>query len=416
MKYPQNRRVVITGLGMVTPAGLTAESTWKSLLAGESAVGPITKFDASEFACKIAAEVKGFDPLVAMDAKDVKRTDIFIQYGMVATAEAMADAGLTELTEEQKLRAGVILGSGIGGFNEIESTVLTLNERGPRRVSPFFIPSMLINLLSGQASIKYGLKGPNLSVVTACATGAHAVGDAMHIIKRGEADIMVAGGAEAGITKSAVAGFGSARALSTKFNDTPEKASRPYDEDRDGFVIAEGAGVLVLEEYEHAKARGATIYAEVAGFGQTGDAYHLTSPAEDGDGAKRAMSLALEFAGLKGSDVDYTNSHGTSTPMGDGIESRAIESVLGSDAVVSSTKSMIGHTLGAAGGIETAICLLAMRDGMAPPTINLENPSEDCNLDYVTEGARKMNIDVVMNNSFGFGGTNASLVLTKVKD
>lgn len=416
MKNPQNRRVVVTGLGMVTPAGLNAESTWKSLLAGESAVGPITKFDASEYACKIAAEVKNFDPLVAMDAKDVKRTDVFIQYGMVATAEAMEDAGLTELSEAQKLRAGVILGSGIGGFNEIESTVQTLNERGPRRVSPFFIPSMLINLLPGQVSIRYGLKGPNLSVVTACATGAHAVGDAMHIIKRGEADIMVAGGAEAGITRSAVAGFGAARALSTGFNDTPEKASRPYDKDRDGFVIAEGAGVVVLEEYEHAKARGAQIYGEVVGFAQTGDAYHLTSPSEDGDGAKRAMSLALEYAGLAGADVDYVNAHGTSTPVGDGIESRAIEAVIGESAVVSSTKSMIGHTLGAAGGIETAICLLAIRDGMAPPTINLDNPSEDCTLDYISDGARKMDIDVVLNNSFGFGGTNASLVMKKVTD
>jgi 3-oxoacyl-[acyl-carrier-protein] synthase II len=425
------RRVVITGLGMVTPLGWGVEHTWKAILAGKSGAGRISSFDTTDYACKIACEVPrvdgrgggsadmpgAFDPDKVMSSKDQRRIDDFILYAMAAADEAVRDAGWTPEDNHERERTGVIIGSGIGGLNSIAATAIELHEKGPRRVSPFFIPSALINLASGQVSIRYGFKGPNHSVVTACATGAHAVGDASRLIMFGDADVMIAGGAEAAVCPLGIAGFIACRAMSTDFNDTPEKASRPYDKARDGFVMGEGAGVLVLEEYEHAKARGATIYAEVVGYGLAGDAYHITAPADDGDGGFRAMRGAIGHAGIQPSDIDYINAHGTTTPLGDEIELRAVERMLGQAAgevAMSSTKSAIGHLLGAAGAVEAAFTALAIRDQIAPPTINLDNPSVETYIDLVAHTARPMRIDYALSNSFGFGGTNASLILKKV--
>jgi 3-oxoacyl-[acyl-carrier-protein] synthase II len=425
------RRVVITGLGMVTPLGWGVEHSWKALLAGRSGANRITAFDPTDYACKIACEVprvdgRGggspdmpgvYDPDQTMSPRDQRRVDDFILYGMAAVDEAVRDADWMPEDEHERQRTGVIMGSGIGGLSTIADTAVELHEKGPRRVSPFFIPSALINLASGQASIRYGFKGPNHAVVTACATGAHAVGDASRLIMYGDADVMIAGGAEAAVCKIGIAGFIACRAMSTGFNDTPEKASRPYDKDRDGFVMGEGAGALVLEEYEHAKARGAKIYAEVVGYGLAGDAYHITSPAEDGDGGFRAMQAAIGHAGIHPSDIDYINAHGTSTPVGDEIELGAVERLLGQAAgkvAMSSTKSAIGHLLGAAGAVEAVFSVLAIRDQIAPPTINLDNPSVETAIDLVPHKAKPIPIQYALSNSFGFGGTNASIILKKV--
>ncbi|HEY3890231.1 MAG TPA: beta-ketoacyl-ACP synthase II [Caulobacteraceae bacterium] len=425
------RRVVITGLGMVTPLGWGVQNTWSALIAGKSGAGRITAFDTTDYACQVACEVPrvsgrggggvdivgSFDPDKVMAPRDQRRIDDFILYAVAASEEALNDANWMPQTESDKERTGVILGSGIGGLETIAATALELQEKGPRRVSPFFIPSALINLASGQVSIRYGLKGPNHSVVTACATGAHAVGDAARLIQFGDADVMVAGGAEAAVCPLGIAGFIACRAMSTNFNDAPERASRPYDKDRDGFVMGEGAAALVLEEYEHAKARGAQIYAEVSGYGLAGDAFHITSPAPDGDGGFRAMKGAIGHAGIDPSEIDYINAHGTSTPVGDEIELGAVERLLGQAAgkvAMSSTKSAIGHLLGAAGAVEAAFTALAIRHQIAPPTINLDNPSVDTPIDLVPHKAKPMKIDVALSNSFGFGGTNASLVLKKV--
>ena len=425
------RRVVVTGIGLVTPLGQGTEHSWKQILAGKSGAGTITAFDPTDYACKVACEVPrvdgrggggpdiagSFDPDQTMSAKDRRRVDDFILYAIAAADEAVRDSGWAPQDDEGRERTGVMIGSGIGGLGPIAETAIELHEKGPRRVSPFFIPSALINLASGQVSIRHGFKGPNHSVVTACATGAHAIGDAARIIKYGDADVMLAGGAESAVVKVGIAGFIACRALSTDFNDTPLKASRPYDKDRDGFVMGEGAGVLVLEEYEHAKARGAKIYAEVVGYGMAGDAYHITAPAEDGDGAYRAMRAAIKDAGIQASDLDYVNAHGTSTPLGDEIELRAVERLLGNEAgglTMSSTKGATGHALGAAGAIEAAFTCLAIRDQIAPPTINLDNPSVETEIDLVPHTAKPMKIEVAMSNSFGFGGTNASVVFKKV--
>jgi len=425
------RRVVITGIGLVTPVGWGREITWKRILAGTSGAGRISAFDPADYACQVACEVPrvdgrggggpeiegSFDPEQVMSAKDRRRVDDFILYAIAAADEAVKDSGWAPEDEASRVRTGVIIGSGIGGLGTIEETAIELHEKGPRRVSPFFIPSALINLASGHVSIRHGFKGPNHSVVTACATGAHAVGDASRLIINGDADVMVAGGAEAAVCTLGIAGFIACRALTTGFNEAPEKASRPYDKDRDGFVMGEGAGILVLEEYEHAKRRGAKIYAEVKGYGLSGDAYHITAPASDGDGGFRAMEAALARAGLRADEIDYINAHGTSTPLGDEIELRAVERLLGQHATqvrMSSTKSEIGHLLGAAGAVEAAFTALAIRDQIAPPTINLDNPSIDTPIDLVPFEARPMRIDAALSNSFGFGGTNAALVLTKV--
>ena len=424
------RRVVITGLGLLTPLGWGVETSWKNILAGKSGAGRISTFDPEGYGCQVACEVPrvdgrggggpevegAFDPDKVMSAKDRRRVDDFILYAVAAADEAVKDAGWTPEDEAERERTGVIIGSGIGGLSTIADTTLELEAKGPRRVSPFFIPSALINLASGHVSIRYGFKGPNHSVVTACATGAHAIGDAARIIRYGDADVMIAGGAEAVICKLAIAGFVACRAMVTSFNDEPEKASRPYDKDRDGFVMGEGAGVLVLEEYEHAKARGAKIYAEVKGYGLSGDAYHITAPSEDGDGGLRAMKAALKDSGLQPSDIDYVNAHGTST-MADGIEAAAVGRFLGEHAAnvaMSSTKSMTGHLLGAAGAIEAIFSVLAIRDQVAPPTINLDNPDVETAMDLVPNTAKPMKIDVAMSNSFGFGGTNACILLSKV--
>ncbi len=418
------RRVVVTGLGMVSPLGGNVEDTWSALLAGKSGIGPITRFDASEMACRIAAEVKKgdgtggtFNPDEWMDPKEQRRNDEFIVFAVAAAGQAMKDAGLELKTEEEKERAGVLVGSGIGGLASIEKTSLLLREKGPRRVSPFFIPGSLINLAGGVISIRHGLKGPNSAVVTACATGAHAIGDAAAIIARGDADVMLAGGCEQAICPLGIAGFLACRALSTSYNDMPEKASRPWDEGRDGFVMGEGAGIVVLEEYEHAKARGAKIYAELAGYGMSGDAYHITAPAEDGDGAYRCMRMAVEKAGIQPGEIDYINAHGTSTPKGDEIELKAVERLLGNragDVSMSSTKSAIGHLLGAAGAVEAIFSVLAIRDQVAPPTLNLENPSVETQIDLCANEPREREINVALSNSFGFGGTNAALLFRKV--
>jgi 3-oxoacyl-[acyl-carrier-protein] synthase II len=425
------RRVVITGIGLVTPLGAGREITWKRILAGQSGAGRISSFDPADYACQIACEVPrvdgrggggvdvegSFDPSQVLPPKDLRKIDDFILYAIAAADEALADSGWKPETDEEKNRTGVIIGSGIGGLGSIYETSLELAEKGPRRVSPFFITSALINLAAGQVSIRHGLKGPNHSVVTACATGAHAIGDASRLIMYGDADVMVAGGAEASVNKLGIAGFVACRALSTSFNDAPEKASRPYDKDRDGFMMGEGAGVLVVEEYEHAKARGAHIYAEVIGYGLAGDAYHITAPASDGDGGFRAMVMALAHAEVDPGQIDYINAHGTSTPLGDEIELRAVERLLGqhaAKATMSSTKSEIGHLLGAAGAVEAAFTALAIRDQIAPPTINLDNPSVETEIDLVPHKAKPMKIDTALSNSFGFGGTNAALVLARV--
>jgi 3-oxoacyl-[acyl-carrier-protein] synthase II len=424
------RRVVVTGLGMVTPLGWGVETSWRAILAGKSGGGRITAFDISDYACKVACEVPrvdgrggggpdipgSFDPDQVMSPRDQRRVDDFILYAMAAADEAVRDSGWAPESEEDRERTGVIIGSGIGGLATIAETAIELNEKGPRRVSPFFITSALINLAAGQVSIRHHFKGPNHSVVTACATGANAVGDAMRLIQFGDADVMLAGGAEASVCKLGIAGFMACRAMSTHFNDTPERASRPYDRDRDGFVMGEGAGVLVLEELEHARARGAKIYAEVIGYGLAGDAYHITSPAEDGDGGFRAMRAAIGHAGIVPADIGYINAHGTSTPVGDEIEVGAVERLFGQAAgktAMSSTKSATGHLLGAAGAIEAAFSVLALRDQIAPPTINLDNPSVDTPLDLVPNRAKPMPLDIVLSNSFGFGGTNASIVFRK---
>ncbi|PZQ51652.1 MAG: beta-ketoacyl-[acyl-carrier-protein] synthase II [Rhodovulum sulfidophilum] len=418
------RRVVITGLGLVSPLACGVEETWTRLIAGQSGAGKITRFDASHLACDIACEIpRGdgsdgtFNPDDWMQPKDQRKVGDFILYAMAAAQQAVEDAGWTPEDETERERTGVIIGSGIGGLENIAETAITLKEKGPRRVSPFFIPGSLINLCSGQVSIRYGFKGPNHSVVTACSTGAHAIGDGARMIKYGDADVMIAGGAEAAICEIGIAGFAACKALSTAFNEEPEKASRPYDRDRDGFVMGEGAGVVVLEEYEHAKARGAKIYAEVVGYGLSGDAYHITSPAPDGDGGYRAMAAALRDAGLVAADVDYVNAHGTSTPLGDEIELGAVARLLGNAAskvTMSSTKSATGHLLGAAGAIEAIFCVLALRDQVAPPTLNLDNPSVETPIDLAPKAAVEREINVALSNSFGFGGTNASLVLRRL--
>ena len=418
------RRVVVTGLGLVTPLGSDVETTWANILAGKSGAGPITHFDASDYKCRIACEVKpadheyGFDPDKRVDHKVQRQVDPFIVFGLDAAGQAIEDAGLSEMDEATRLRAGCSIGSGIGGLPGIEKESLVLAEKGPSRVSPHFVHGRLINLISGQVSIKYGLMGPNHAVVTACSTGAHSIGDAARMIKDGDADIMLAGGAEATICPIGIAGFAQARALSTDFNDEPTRASRPYDEARDGFVMGEGAGVLVLEEYEHAKARGAKMYAEVVGYGLSGDAYHVTAPHPEGSGAYRSMEMALRKAGMSPSEIDYINAHGTSTPLGDELELGAVRRLFG-DAIstvsMSSTKSAIGHLLGGAGAVESIFCILAMRDQIAPPTLNLDNPSAGCEgVDLVPHQAKKRTIRAVLNNSFGFGGTNASLVMKQV--
>jgi len=418
------RRVVVTGLGMVSPLGGDVETTWKNILASKSGAGKITKFDATDYACRIACEVKpadheyGFDANKRVDHKVQRQVDPFIVFGIDAASQALEDAGLTDMTEEERLRAGCSIGSGIGGLPGIEHESIVLYEKGPRRVSPHFVHGRLINLISGQVSIKYGLMGPNHAVVTACSTGAHSIGDAARMIMMDDADVMLAGGAESTICPIGIAGFSQARALSTAFNDTPEKASRPYDVARDGFVMGEGAGVVVLEEYERAKARGAKIYAEVIGYGLSGDAYHVTAPHPQGSGAYRSMEMALKKSGLSLADIDYVNAHGTSTPMGDELELGAIRRLFGdalSTMSMSSTKSAIGHLLGGAGAVESIFCILAMRDQIVPPTLNLDNPSESCaGVDLVPHVAKQRKVRAVLNNSFGFGGTNASLIMKAV--
>ncbi len=424
------RRVVITGIGLVTPLAADRETSWKRLLEGRSGANKIEHFKVDDLPARIgclvpridgrgggAGDSAAFNADSVMSAKEQRRVDDFILYGIAAAQEAVADSGWVAESDDDKNRTGVLIGSGIGGLNSIADTALQLERDGPRKISPFFIPGSLINLVSGHVSIRYGFKGPNHSVVTACATGAHAIGDAARLIKYGDADVMVAGGAEAAICRIGMAGFCALRALSTGFNETPEKASRPYDSGRDGFVMGEGAGCLVLEEYEHAKARGAKIYAEVKGYGLSGDAHHITAPADDGDGGFRAMSAALRDAGMTPADIDYVNTHGTSTPLGDEIELRAVERLFGgaADGVsLSSTKSAIGHLLGAAGAVEGIFCALAIRDGMVPPTLNLDNPSMQSAIDLTPHKSKKRVVKTAMSNSFGFGGTNAALILTAV--
>lgn len=410
-----DRRVVVTGLGIVSPVGLNLKETWGNITAGKSGVVSIDKFDTSDFSVKIAATVKGFDSSAVLPAKDLKKMDTFIHYGMVAADEALTDSGL-EITEQNAERIGVAIGSGIGGLPMIEANNEKLNTGGPRKISPFFVPGSIINMISGNFSIKYGVKGPNIAIVTACSTGTHSIGESARIIAYGDADVMFAGGAEMASSPLGIAGFAAARALSTR-NDDPAAASRPWDKDRDGFVLGDGAGVLVLEEYEHAKARGARIYAEVAGFGYNSDAYHMTMPVQDGSGAGKCMTLALKDAGLNADAIDYVNAHGTSTPAGDVAETNAVKNAFGSHAnkvAVSSTKSMTGHLLGAAGGIEAVFSVMAIKDQVAPPTINLDNPGEGCDLDYVPNTAREMKIDCALSNSFGFGGTNGTLIFKKL--
>ena len=418
------RRIVVTGLGLVTPLGADVETAWKNILASKSGAGTITRFDAADYKCRIACEVKpadhehGFDPDLRVDHKVQRQVDPFIVYGIDAAGQALEDAGLTDMSEEERFRAGCSIGSGIGGLPGIESESLVLDRKGPSRVSPHFVHGRLINLISGQVSIKYGLMGPNHAVVTACSTGAHSIGDAARMIRDGDADVMLAGGAEGAICPIGIAGFAQARALSTHFNDAPERGSRPYDKDRDGFVMGEGAGVVCLEEYEHAKKRGAHIYAEVIGYGLSGDAYHVTAPHPEGSGAFRSMEMALKKSCLSLEDIDYVNAHGTSTPLGDELELGAVRRLFGDDLKkmsMSSTKSAIGHLLGGAGAVESIFCILAMRDQIVPPTLNLDNPSEGCEgVDLVPHVAKKREVRAVLNNSFGFGGTNASLIMTRV--
>jgi 3-oxoacyl-[acyl-carrier-protein] synthase II len=420
------RRVVVTGLGMVTPLACGPEPTWRRLLAGESGIRRIETFEVADIPCKIAGQLprgEGSDGTFNadqwMEPKEQRKVDDFILFAVAAATQALDDAGWHPREYEDEIASGVLIGSGIGGIEGIAETALLLQERGPRRVSPFFIPGRIINLASGYVSIMHSLKGPNSAVVTACSTGAHAIGDAGRLIALGDADVMVAGGAESPVNRLSLAGFAACRALSTGFNDTPERASRPYDRDRDGFVMGEGAGVVVLEEYEHAKRRGARIYAELIGYGLSGDAFHITAPAEDGDGAFRCMSAAVRRAQISPGDIDYINAHGTSTQVGDEIELKAVERLVGNAAgtiSMSSTKSSIGHLLGAAGTVEAIFCLLAMRDQVVPPTINLDNPSVDTALDLVPHKARNRPVNIVLSNSFGFGGTNASLVFRRTPD
>lgn len=418
------RRVVVTGLGLVTPLGADVETAWANILASKSGAGMITRFDATDYVCRYACEVKpadhayGFDPAKRVDHKVQRQVDPFIIYGIDAAGQALEDAGLTDMTEEQRLRAGCSIGSGIGGLPGIASESIVLHEKGPRRVSPHFVHGRLINLISGQVQIKYGLMGPNHAVVTACSTGAHSIGDAARMIMLDDADVMLAGGAEGAICPIGIAGFSQARALSSGFNDCPEKGSRPYDKGRDGFVMGEGAGVVCLEEYEHAKARGAKIYAEIVGYGMSGDAYHVTAPHPEGAGAFRSMQMAMKRSGLSLGDIDYINAHGTSTPLGDELELGAVRRLFGNaigTLSMSSTKSAIGHLLGGAGAVESIFCILAMRDQIVPPTLNLDDPSEGCEgVDLVPHKPKERAVKAVLNNSFGFGGTNASLVMKAI--
>jgi 3-oxoacyl-[acyl-carrier-protein] synthase II len=418
------RRVVVTGLGMVTPLACGVEPTWQRLLASKSGIKRVEKFDVSDLPCRIAGQIpRGdgsngtFNPDDWMEPKEQRKVDDFILYAMCAAKQALDDADWHPQQYEDQIVSGVLFGSGIGGIEGIADTALLLRDRGPRRVSPFFIPGRIINLASGYVSIAHKLKGPNHAVVTACSSGAHAVGDAGRLIALGDADVMVAGGSESPVSRIAIAGFAACRALSTGFNETPERASRPYDRDRDGFVMGEGAGALVLEEYDHAKQRGARIYGELIGYGLSGDAFHITAPAEDGDGAERCMKAAVRRAGISPGEIDYINAHGTSTPLGDEIELKAVERMVGNAAgriSMSSTKSAIGHLLGAAGAVEAIFCLLALRDQVAPPTLNLDNPSLPTAIDLVPHEARKRSIDVALSNSFGFGGTNASIIFRRV--
>jgi len=418
------RRVVVTGLGLVTPLACGTEQSWQRLLAGQSGIKRVEKFDVSDIPCKIAGQVPrgdgadgSFNPDEWIEPKEQRKVDDFIIFAMAAAGQALNDAGWHPREYTDQITSGVLIGSGIGGVEGIAETALLLRDRGPRRVSPFFIPGRLINLASGYVSIKHSLKGPNHAVVTACSTGAHAIGDAGRLIALGDADVMLAGGTESPVNRISLAGFAACRALSTGFNDTPERASRPYDRDRDGFVMGEGAGAVILEEYDHAKERGARIYGELIGYGLSGDAYHITAPAEDGDGAFRCMSAAIRRAGIAASDINYINAHGTSTPLGDEIELKAVERLVGNAAAniaMSSTKSSIGHLLGAAGAVEAIFCLLALRDGVVPPTLNLDNPSVATPIDLVPHTARKRPVEIVLSNSFGFGGTNASLIFRKL--
>ncbi|BBF71072.1 MULTISPECIES: beta-ketoacyl-ACP synthase II [Sphingomonadaceae] len=418
------RRVVVTGLGMVSPLGGDVETSWKNIIASKSGAATITRFDPTDYKCRIACEVKpatheyGYDPGLDVDHKIQRQVDLFIVFGISAASQALRDAGLDNMSEEERLRAGCSIGSGIGGLPGIESESLVLANKGPSRVSPHFVHGRLINLISGQVSIKYGLMGPNHAVVTACSTGAHSIGDAARMIAMDDADVMLAGGAESAICPIGIAGFAQARALSTNFNDAPEKASRPYDVNRDGFVMGEGAGVVVLEEYEHARKRGAKIYAEVIGYGLSGDAYHVTAPHPEGSGGFRSMQMALKKSGLSLEDIDYVNAHGTSTPLGDELELGAVKRLFGDhlgSMSMSSTKSAIGHLLGGAGAVESIFCILAMRDGIVPPTLNLDEPSESCKgVDLVPHVAKERKVRAVLNNSFGFGGTNASLIMKAI--
>ncbi len=411
------RRVVVTGVGAVTPLGNTIEESWSNAKNGVSGIAPITKFDTTGFDVTFAGEVKGFNADQYIEKKEQKKMDEFIHYSIAASKMAIEMAKL-ELSEKEKATTGVIIGVGIGGLQNLEETSIKMKEKGPGRVSPFFIPSVITNLAAGQVSISLGLKGPNYSVTSACASGVHSIGDAVRYIRDGVSDVMLAGGAEATICRLAVGGFAAMRALSTR-NDAPEKASRPWDKDRDGFVLGEGAAMLVIESLEHAEKRGAKILCEITGYGVSSDAYHMTSPAPEGAGGYAAMAMALKDSGLKATDIQYINAHGTSTPVGDGLETAAIKHLLGDHAknvMVSSTKSMTGHALGAAGAIESAFCVMAIRDQIAPPTLNLDNPSEDCDLDYVPYKAREAKIDNVLNNSFGFGGTNACMIFSKFKN
>jgi len=409
------RRVVVTGLGIVSPVGLNLKESWSNITAGKSGVVTIDNFDTEGYSVKIAATVKGFDATSLISVKDLKKMDTFIHYGLYAADEALKDSGL-EITDENAERIGVAIGSGIGGLPMIEVNDEKMLKGGPRRISPFLIPGSIINMISGNFSIRYGVKGPNISIVTACSTGTHSIGESARIIAYGDADVMFAGGAEKASSSLGIGGFAAARALSTN-NDNPEAASRPWDKDRDGFVLGDGAGVLVLEEYEHAKARGAKIYAELAGFGYNSDAFHMTMPTKDGSGAGKCMNLAMKDAGINAEDIDYVNAHGTSTPAGDIAETNAVKYSFGEQAkkiAVSSTKSMTGHLLGAAGGIEAIFSIMAIQDQVAPPTINLDNPSEGCDLDYVAHTAREMKINYALSNSFGFGGTNGTLIFKKL--
>ena len=410
------RRVVVTGMGIVSPVGNSLATAWDSIVAGRCGIGQITHFDASAYATRIAGEVRDFDAKAFLSPKDLKKMDTFIHYGMAASLQALDDAGL-EITEENAERVGALIGSGIGGVRGIEETAVDLHKGGPRKVSPFYVPSTIINMMPGQLSIMKGLKGPNFSAVSACATSNHSIGMAMRMIQYGDADVMVAGGAEHGCTPTSVGGFCSMKAMSTR-NDDPLRASRPWDKDRDGFVLGDGAGILILEEYEHAKARGARIYAELAGFGASSDAYHMTAPSENGEGPSRCMAMAMKDAGVRPDQVAYLNAHGTSTPLGDLAETHAVKRAFGDHAykaMVSSTKSMTGHLLGAAGGVEAIFTVMALHTGIVPPTINLDEPGEGCDLDYVPNVAREASFDVAMSNGFGFGGTNGTLVFRALR-